>query len=127
MFPITSLHTVLICEKWEECVSFYRNVLAFPVVDERERFVEFQVAPGARIGILRPLHPERPERSHDRVIVSICVVSVEEAHSELKARCPDLPPIRKHPWGARVFELRDPEGWRLEFWSSTDGLQKEAR
>ncbi len=117
MLPARSLHTVLICEKWEDCVSFYKDVLGFPVVEERERFVEFQVTPGARIGILRPLHPDAPNPSHDRVILSIRVEDIEEAHAELKARCPDLPAIRKHPWGARVFEFRDPEGWRIEFWS----------
>ena len=117
MLPARSLHTVLLCEKWEDCVSFYKDVLEFRVVDERERFVEFQVTAGARIGILRPLHPESPRPSHDRVILSICVEDIEETHAELKARCPDLPAIRKHPWGARVFELRDPEGWRVEFWS----------
>jgi len=117
MLPVRSLNTVLMCERWEDCVSFYKDVLGFPVVHERERFVEFQVAPGARIGILRPLHPDAPRPSHDRVILSICVEDLEEAREELKGRCPDLPPIRKHPWGPRVFEFRDPEGWRIEFWS----------
>ena len=119
MLPVKSLHTVLICEQWEACISFYRDVLGFRVVDERERFIEFQVTPGARIGILRPLDPARskPGFGRDRVILSICVDRIEEAHAELKARYPGIPAIRKHPWGARVFEFKDPEGWRVEFWS----------
>ena len=117
MVAVKSLHTVLLCEKWEDCVSFYRDVLEFPVVYERERFVEFRVTPHACIGILKPLHPDAPRPSHDRVILSICVEDIEEAHAELKARISDLPPPRKHPWGPRVFESRDPEGWRIEFWS----------
>jgi hypothetical protein len=28
MLRVKSLHTVLICEKWEDCVSFYKDVLA---------------------------------------------------------------------------------------------------
>jgi uncharacterized glyoxalase superfamily protein PhnB len=28
--------------------------------------------------------------------------------------------ICKHPWGARVFYLIDPEGHRIEFWQSSD-------
>jgi len=117
MVPVRSLHTVLLCERWEQCVSFYKDVLGFRVVDQRERFAEFEVAPGARIGILRPLHSKSQAGNRDRVILSLCVTSIEEVHARLKARCPDLPPIRKHPWGARVFELRDPEGWRIEFWT----------
>jgi len=117
MLVARSLHTVLICEKWEECVSFYMDVLGFPVVDERERFVEFQIAPGARVGILRPLRPGSPKPGHDRVILSICVEDIEETHAELRTRCSGLCPIKRHPWGASLFELRDPEGWRIEFWS----------
>jgi len=117
VLPVKSLHTVLLCEKWEDCVSFYKDVLGFPVVYERDRFVEFQVTPDACIGILKPLKADDPRPSHDRVILSVCVEEIEEAHAKLKARCPDLPAIRKHPWGPRVFEFRDPEGWRIEFWS----------
>lgn len=117
MLAARSLHTVLICEKWEECVSFYKEILGFRIVEERERFVEFQVTPGARVGILRPLKPQSPRTGHERVILSVCVEDIEAAHAELQERCPGLPPVRGHPWGARVFELRDPEGWRIEFWS----------
>jgi len=123
MLPVKSLHTVLLCEKWEDCVSFYKEVLGFPVLYERERFVEFQVTADARIGILKPLHPYAPRPSHEHVILSISVEDIEEAHSELKARFPGLPPISKHPWGPRVFEFRDPEGWRIEFWSPGGGGQ----
>jgi catechol 2,3-dioxygenase-like lactoylglutathione lyase family enzyme len=122
MPAVESLHTVLLCEKWEECVAFYRDVLEFPVVAERRRFVEFRVAPGARIGILRPLRPPSPRPDRDRVILSLCVSDIERAHSSLKARRPDLPAIREHPWGQRVFEFRDPEGWRIEFWSPAAGM-----
>lgn len=115
MVAVKSLHTVLLCEKWEDCVSFYRDVLEFPVLYERERFVEFQVAPDACIGILKPLHPDAPRPSHDRVILSICVEDIEDSHGQLKTRFPGLPPISKHPWGPRAFEFQDPEGWRIEF------------
>ena len=79
--------------------------------------MEFQVKPDACIGILRPRHPDAPRPSHDRVILSIRVEDIEAAHWELKARFPGLPAAKKHPWGPRAFELRDPEGWRIEFWS----------
>jgi len=125
MLRVSSFHTVLFCEKWEECVSFYRDVLGFRIVEKRDRFVEFEVTGGARIGILRPLNPPARQRGHDSVILSFRVADIEETHAELKSRCAELPAVREHPWGARVFELRDPEGWRLEFWSS-EGSSRDA-
>lgn len=117
MLPVRSLHTVLLSEKWEECVSFYKDVLGFPVVYERERFVEFRVAAHAHIGILRPLRSNAPTPGHEDVILSICVDDIERTRAELEPRFPGLPAVTKHPWGPRVFEFRDPEGRRIEFWS----------
>ena len=125
MLRVSSFHTVLFCEKWEECVSFYRDVLGFRIVEKRDRFVEFEVTGGARIGILRPLHPDAREPDHEPVILSFRVSNIEETHADLKMRFSRLPAVREHPWGAMVFELRDPEGWRLEFWSS-EGFPRKA-
>lgn len=82
--------------------------------------MEFQVAAHACIGILRPLQPDTDRPTHDRVILSIRVEDIEAAHRELEVRLPNLPPVRKHPRGPRVFEFRDPEGRRIEFWSPNE-------
>ena len=115
MNPISveSFHTILYCRKWDKCVSFYRDTLGFRVVDTKPGFVEVQVTPESRIGLLRGAKNDSP----GRVILSFRVGDVDKMHDVLSERCRDVTAVRMHPWGARLFELRDPEGRRLEFWT----------
>ena len=115
--PVESFHTVLFCRKWDACVSFYRDVLGFEEIDAKTGFVEVQVTPGSRIGLLR--HNKNADaQNHDTfVILSFRVGNIEKIHEILSARCQGVAEIKQHPWGARLFELRDPEGRRLEFWT----------
>ena len=116
MNPISveCFHTVLYCRKWDECVSFYRNILGFPVVDTKPGFVEVQVAPGSRIGLLRSSRNDNP----GCFILSFRVGDVDKMHDLLSMRSKEVTAIKLHPWGARLFELRDPEERLLEFWTS---------
>jgi catechol 2,3-dioxygenase-like lactoylglutathione lyase family enzyme len=114
---VTSFHAVLFCRKWDESVAFYRDILGFPVTDRKKGFMEFQVTPEARIGLLQEVRSPATNGRDGRFILSFRVPDILETHRQLQARCPDLPAVRKHPWGAWVFELTDPEQRRLEFWS----------
>jgi len=122
---VTSLHTVLFCRKWHESVVFYRDVLGLPVLEEREGFVEFQVNALSRIGLLRKDRSSRPADRPGQALLSLRVPDVQDAHKQLANRLPDLPAVREHPWGAWVFELTDPEGRRLEFWSPREPLTQD--
>jgi len=114
---IESFHTVLFCREWDACVAFYRDVLGFAVADRKRGFVEFEVAPNSRIGLIRS-DGESPVNKNERVfILSFRVANVEEVHSRLVKYCIETTAVKQHAWGARVFELRDPEGRRLEFWT----------
>jgi len=113
---VESMHAVLRCRRWAECVSFYEGIMGLPAVDRKEGFVEFQVTPESRIGVLRVSRAEWREPA-DSCLLSFRVPDIAEAHRTLHARCPELEPVRRHAWGAKVFELRDPEGRRLEFWT----------
>jgi catechol 2,3-dioxygenase-like lactoylglutathione lyase family enzyme len=114
---IESFHTVLFCHEWDACVSFYRDTLGFEVVDTRTGFVELQVAPGSRIGLLRHIRRSDAGKLYNSVILSFRVENTEKIHEILSERCKEVTAVRQHPWGARLFELRDPEGRRLEFWT----------
>ena len=114
---VESFHTVLFCRKWDACVSFYRDVLGFKVVDTKPGFIEFQVAQGSQIGLLKPSKDSASEPDDTSFILSFRVRDVEEIHKTLSARCTGITAVKQHSWGARLFELRDPEGRRLEFWT----------
>ncbi|MBN2320378.1 MAG: VOC family protein [Acidobacteria bacterium] len=115
MNPISveSFHVILFCRKWDACVSFYRDTLGFKEVDIKPGFVEVQVTPGARIGLLRSAKNDDP----GCVILSFRVGDVDKMYDMLSKRCSEITAVRVHPWGARLFELRDPEERRLEFWT----------
>ena len=119
--PIRSFHTVLFCRKWDECVVFYRDVLGFCVIDQKKHFMEFQVTQESRISLLKPKRSFPPEHRDQTFILSFCVSDIEETHRRLAARLPGLAEVKSHPWRAMVFELQDPEGRRIEFWSPADG------
>ena len=115
--PVESFHTILPCRRWDACVSFYRDVLGFEAVDIRPGFIEVEVGSGCRIGLLRRTNYDDPESRDASVILTFRVGNVDKIHSVLSARCKEVSRVKPHPWGARLFELRDPEGRRLEFWT----------
>ena len=114
---LRSVHTILYSKEWARCVSFYRDVLLFPVAYSNRVFVEFEPVSGARIGLIDATRSSRRSVSCDSTLLSFCVRDLEKVHALLSRRCPGVSEIRAHPWGARLFELKDPEGRRLEFWS----------
>jgi len=113
---VESFHTVLFCRKWDACVDFYRDIMGFTAVDEKPGFVEFEVAPGSRIGLLKSSGNCALKNKDTSFILSFRVGDLEEFHKIFSARCKGVTAVRQHSWGARVFELRDPEERRLEFW-----------
>lgn len=120
-FKVESFHTILLCSKWDASVTFYREILQFGVVDEKPGFVEFEVAEGSRIGLIRASGGRSKGDVPIPLVLSFRVDDIEKIHRILSGRCKTITAIKEHPWGAFVFELKDPEGRRLEFWTSSYG------
>jgi catechol 2,3-dioxygenase-like lactoylglutathione lyase family enzyme len=116
-FTAESFHTVLYCRNWDACVSFYRDILELEEVDTRPGFVEVRVAPGSRIGLIRRPGGRDAATCDPAVLLSFRVADVDKIHAILSARWEEVSGVKPHPWGARLFELRDPDGRRLEFWT----------
>ena len=114
---VDSFHAVLFSRKWDACVSFYRDILGFAVVDEKSGFVEFEVASRSRIGLIQSERYSVSEKNEYPFILSFRVENVEEAHKILSMKCSGVTAVKQHSWGARLFEIKDPEGRRLEFWT----------
>jgi catechol 2,3-dioxygenase-like lactoylglutathione lyase family enzyme len=118
--PVRSSHTVLYCERWEECIAFYRDILGFSVVFTNEIFVEVQPATGARIGLMNASRTRWPASCSESFILSFRVANIDETHQSLQRELSGIGAIEDHPWGARLFEIKDPDGRRIEFWSDAD-------
>ena len=117
LLSVDSFHTVLICRKWDVCVNFYRDILGFAIVDEKPGFVEFQITPESCVGLLKSPESSALKSSDTSFILSFRVGDVKEIHKILSGRCKGMTAVKRHTWGAHVFELRDPEERRLEFWT----------
>jgi len=117
--PIRSFHQVLFCKQWDACKAFYGQALGFPETDRRPGFVEFCAASGAYIGLIdvagRPGYGD-PARTPG--LIALRTDDIHTLHDRLASRIPALPPVRRHPWGALVFEITDPEDRRIEFWQN---------
>jgi len=114
---VESFHTVLFCSDWDACVAFYRDILEFPVVDERSGFMEFQVTRTSRIGLIQSRRDSASKKKNSSFILSFRVGNVEELHKILSVQGREVTSVKEHSWSARLFELTDPEGRRLEFWT----------
>ncbi|MEW6441737.1 MAG: VOC family protein [bacterium] len=114
---IASFHTVLYCRKWAASVSFYRDVLGLTVSFENPLFVELRAASEARIGLLDASRTRYPDVEPKGVLLSFRVADVDKAHAWLRTKAVRLSDVKEHPWGARLFELEDPDGRRIELWA----------
>lgn len=113
---VRTTNTILYCCRWAETVAFYRDGLGLPVLVENEWFVEFSLGTTARLSVADERRATIKSSAGAGITLTFEVDDVEAVHAAVSAAglAPDA--LRDHAWGARVFYLRDPEGYRLEFW-----------
>jgi catechol 2,3-dioxygenase-like lactoylglutathione lyase family enzyme len=113
-------------ERYDEVIEFYGGLLGFPVVDQWDRpnarGLRFDLG-GMRLEILdnkRERHPLSLGAPVDRVHLVVEVDDVEEARHSINIEAP-LP--RDTSWGARLFQIRDPDGVPVTYlqWIETAG------
>lgn len=112
-----SCNTVLYVSRFAQCVGFYRETLGLRVRFERDWFVEFEVAGGARLSVADQRRCTIASGGGAGITLTFEVETLDEVHRWLEERGAAPGPICKR-FGARVCYLRDPEGHRLEFWSA---------
>jgi predicted enzyme related to lactoylglutathione lyase len=123
-------NTILYCREWDKTVRFYRDQLQLTVTFATGWFVEFRLNSASRLSIA----------DEKRATVKSCggrgltlVLEVDDiaALREFALKNGLAPTaIRKHPWGAWVFHLFDPEGHRIEIWQARifdEGADPEKR
>jgi catechol 2,3-dioxygenase-like lactoylglutathione lyase family enzyme len=118
-------NTILYCSKWEDTVRFYRDQLKLPVTFSSDWFVEFSLNESTRLSIANEKRATIKTSRGKGITLSWEVDRIERAWAEVQKNGLEPTPIQKHPWGARVFYLFDPEGTRIEFWqTATEDLNR---
>ncbi len=119
-------YVALVTERYDEVVEFYGGLLRFPVVKwwdrPNARGLRFDLG-GMRLEILDNQRERRPVvlgAPGDRVHVVVEVDDIEEARDSIDI---EAPPPQGTSWGARLFQVRDPDGIPVTFlqWIETDG------
>ncbi|MEP9411789.1 MAG: VOC family protein [Candidatus Brocadia sp.] len=114
---IKVLNTILYCHRWQETVSFYRDILGFPVTFENNWFVEFEVNAHARLSVANEQRATVKSARGQGLTLALQVNKADAIWQYLISRGVNVGRIADHPWGGRAFFLFDPEGNRLEVWS----------
>ncbi|GAA0417089.1 hypothetical protein GCM10009133_26970 [Cocleimonas flava] len=118
MLPIKTSNTILYCEKWRECVEFYKTKLGLSITTENDWFVEFKLTESSRLSVANAEKTSIKSNHGQGITITFEVDDIDETHQNLLDVELSPTAIKNHSWGAKVFYLFDPEGHRLEFWAA---------
>ncbi len=118
-------YVALVTDRYDEMVRFYGEDLGFEVVKQWDRSnargLRFDLG-GIRLEIMDNQRERKPlslGAPADRFHVVIEVDDIEVARQRIKI---DAPPTQDTSWGARLFQIRDPDGVPATFlqWTKTE-------
>ena len=109
-------NTILYCDRWEETVRFYRDVIKLRVLMEKGWFVEFQLTGSVCLSVADAAHASISSARGAGITLSWRVERVEVLRKRMVSDGIDVTPI-KATWGAQTCLVFDPEGNRIELWS----------
>lgn len=111
-------YVALVTDRFDEVALFYGKKLGFPVVEEWDRDSargrRFELG-GLRLEILDNLRERNPlsiGEPADRFHVVVEVEDIEAARNDIAI---EAPPAQDTSWGARIFQVRDPDGVPVTF------------
>jgi catechol 2,3-dioxygenase-like lactoylglutathione lyase family enzyme len=117
MLRVERANTILYCERWADTVAFYRRLLGATVVFANDWFVELAVTDGASVSIADAGRASITSSGGAGLTLSWQVADVVRVREELVAAGVAVSDVRRR-FGAPVVDLFDPEGHRVELWSS---------
>ena len=122
VLEVERTNTVLYFERWTEAVAFYRDVLGFTVAFENDWFIEFAVHAGSFLSVADASRASIRAGDGAGLTLSWQVADVDAVRTSLRDAGTDVGEFATR-FGARVFDVFDPAGNRIEFWSGslTDG------
>ena len=115
----------LVTNRFDKVTRFYGEILGFAVVDQWDRSnargQRFD-AGGMRLEIIdneREQHQCELAVPSNKFHIVVEVDNIDEARQSIKV---DAPPTRDTSWGARIFQVHDPDGVPITFlqWTETE-------
>jgi catechol 2,3-dioxygenase-like lactoylglutathione lyase family enzyme len=111
-------YVALATDRYDEMVAFYREKLGFSIVDRWDRRngrgIRFDIG-DMRLEVLDNERERKPlalGAPADRFHIVVEVPDIEETYHRVRA---DAPPPETASWGARLFQMRDPDGIPVTF------------
>ena len=117
-------YVILLCDDMDASRAFYRDVMAFALVEDQPDWVRFQV--GSSFLTLRPRGPwhywndgaRSPGTAAVQLAFRVSPAQVDECHAELRDKGVDiLAPPRDQDFGHRTLFFRDPEDNIIEIYA----------
>lgn len=115
---ILKSNTILYCKNWQETLSFYRNILGFPINLEKEWFVELAVTETSFLSIANEKRASIKSSGGGGITLAFQVEDVDQVRKRVCDAGIQAGPVKDHEWGARLFYMQDPEGHRVEIWTA---------
>lgn len=116
LLRIDASNTILYCDRWRECVDFYRDTIGLTVAFANDWFVEFNVTGAAMLSVADARRSTIPSASGAGITLTWRIDSVADAHARLIQRGVAMTPLSTR-WGSTVCYCHDPEGHRIELWT----------
>lgn len=113
---VKTVNTIIYCKKWGKTVHFYRKHLRFSVNYSSDWFVEFEITPESRLSVADEKHSSIKSSGGSGITLTFEVEDIESTWNNLKRNKLKPTKIEIHPWNAKVFYIKDPEGHRIEVW-----------
>jgi hypothetical protein len=102
-----------------DAVHFYKKQLRLPVSFENDWFVEFQLTETSFLSIANSARATISDVQGQGITITLEVMDLEIAKENMEMQYIATTPIQRK-WGALAFYCTDPEGHRLEFWTTAN-------
>lgn len=119
---ILAVNFILYCQDWSETVSFYRDRLGLSQTFANSWFVEFRLGASVFVSVADAGRATVGAVGGQGVTLSLEVADLEKTRLGLVGREVEAGPVMNR-FGASVFDVRDPEGNRIEFWERPSAVE----
>lgn len=113
---ITFVNPLVFASDLAASVDFYRDLLGREPIERHTYFVLFDNGFAVHDGteLLRSIYPARPPEhaatwGRDNLALYFESDDLDADHTRLASRYPLIHPLRREPWGGRIFRLHDPD------------------